>query len=248
MDVVYVIGTGSKWDNNELRYSLRSIEKYGHNVDRVIIVGYCPDWVNRDIVEYIPAEDETKVPAINVFRKISKVWGKVSGHFLLFNDDIFLKGPVDLDRYPVYSKGDMPTPLSVRTIHFGDKRYTNMLLATADIMRRNNLGTTMYSHHAPLHFDYRAYVILELAGVWKELEASERGLSMANLMVSAYVSLDKVPTVPRCDVKLHHLNTPEDLKELDGTDIFSIYDSAIHTGVANYLEKLFPSPCRFEKI
>ena len=44
MDILYVVGTGSKWDNNELRYSLRSIDKYGINIDRVFIVGTKPDF------------------------------------------------------------------------------------------------------------------------------------------------------------------------------------------------------------
>ena len=56
MDILYVIGKGSEWNNNELRFSLRSIAKYGKNIDRVFIVGYKPDFVS-DEVTFIPCDD-----------------------------------------------------------------------------------------------------------------------------------------------------------------------------------------------
>ena len=39
MDVVYILGKGSVWKDNEIRYSLRSIEKHLTGFDRVFIVG-----------------------------------------------------------------------------------------------------------------------------------------------------------------------------------------------------------------
>ena len=50
-DVVYPIGQGSSWKNNELRFSLRSIEKYGINVGKLFIVGELPDFLlGEDII------------------------------------------------------------------------------------------------------------------------------------------------------------------------------------------------------
>ena len=45
VDVLYVIGNGSVADNNELRYSLRCLDRHGKNVGRVIISGDIPDFV-----------------------------------------------------------------------------------------------------------------------------------------------------------------------------------------------------------
>ena len=59
MDILYVVGRGSTWNNNELKYSLRSIAKNGINVDRVFIVGYIPDFINREEVICLPFEDKT---------------------------------------------------------------------------------------------------------------------------------------------------------------------------------------------
>jgi len=52
MDIVYLMGEGySKCNYNELRYSLRSIDKYGKNVDRVYVIGYCPEWLSDEIIK-----------------------------------------------------------------------------------------------------------------------------------------------------------------------------------------------------
>ena len=44
MDIVYILGNGSKFNNEEIRYSLRSLEKFV-NFDRVFIVGECPKFL-----------------------------------------------------------------------------------------------------------------------------------------------------------------------------------------------------------
>ena len=56
MDIVYIIGKGSKWNNQELKYSLRSIAKYGINIGKVFIVGYKPNFVSDEVI-YIPCDD-----------------------------------------------------------------------------------------------------------------------------------------------------------------------------------------------
>ena len=49
IDVVYILGDGSKWGNNEIKYSLRSLEKYGKNIRDVYICGNKPYFVNNKI-------------------------------------------------------------------------------------------------------------------------------------------------------------------------------------------------------
>ena len=56
IDFLYVLGSGSEYNNLELRLSLRSIDKYAHNLGRVFIVGEKPDWIKNVI--HIPVKDE----------------------------------------------------------------------------------------------------------------------------------------------------------------------------------------------
>lgn len=50
VDVLYVIGTGSVNDNNELRYSLRTLERNCPFINRVIISGDVPSFIGGDAV------------------------------------------------------------------------------------------------------------------------------------------------------------------------------------------------------
>ena len=47
IDVVIPLGTGSRWQDNELRYCLRSIEKNLSGVNEVVIVGEKPKWLTN---------------------------------------------------------------------------------------------------------------------------------------------------------------------------------------------------------
>ena len=55
-DVVYVLGKGSSNGNAELRYSLRSVEKFMKGVRNVFVVGYDPGFLSDKVI-YIPTVD-----------------------------------------------------------------------------------------------------------------------------------------------------------------------------------------------
>lgn len=116
MDVVYVLGTGSLWKNNEMRYSLRSIEKYLKGYDNVFIVGECPDWTTNVI--HLPCPDVRKRKELSIMRKIMTACTHqyVSDDFVFFNDDHFVLRPIDtkdikywynstLDERSMYAEG-----------------------------------------------------------------------------------------------------------------------------------------------
>lgn len=94
----------ARWvDNQELRYSLRSLEKYAPWIRRIFIVtdNQCPAWLNRhhpkiqivDHTEILPSE---ALPTYNS-RAIESCIHRIkdlSEHFLLGNDDTMLGAPV----------------------------------------------------------------------------------------------------------------------------------------------------------
>lgn len=102
-------------DKNELKYSLRSLEKYAPWVRNVYIVtnGQIPFWLNLDnpkvkIVQHSDIADEgTVLPtfssaAIETF--IHRIPG-LSKNFLYLNDDIFLGAPLFPDDLTTLSEG-----------------------------------------------------------------------------------------------------------------------------------------------
>ena len=54
VDAVFVIGSGSTADNEELRYALRCVERNCPFVRRVYIVGECPAWIDRSALTHVP--------------------------------------------------------------------------------------------------------------------------------------------------------------------------------------------------
>lgn len=261
MDVVYVIGTGSKWDNNELRYSLRSIEKFASGLGEVYIVGdELPDFLDPKAVHYIQCSDVPGCsPALNVYGKIERffLYTKVD-RFLLSSDDHFFIKPVDFEHWPIHYKGEaMPAEYESG---LGDKRYTQTMIDTRNFMKEKGLDLKYYEGHTNKLYTRAAWRMLfvkyEGNGMYGPdplirhyLLDTKFGISMNSPVAAMHMFLNpSYPCQYRKDIKLRHLNTPDDWEQLKDASSFSVYNSAIHSGVAGFLQVMFPEPSRFEKI
>jgi hypothetical protein len=111
MDLVMVLGKGSKWSNGEARLTLRSVEKNMTGIDRVVIVGEKPEWATDEVL-HIPADDIFS-PYVNadgnIIHKVLQVCKsrKVSNPFLYINDDELVLQPIDANDVPNYHGGDL---------------------------------------------------------------------------------------------------------------------------------------------
>lgn len=90
MDVLYAVRTGD--DNEELRYSLRSLMNLPH--DHVFIAGHRPKWVINTI--HIPTSQEHKPDLTNVNNALiaACMSNALSDDFVFMNDDFFICQPV----------------------------------------------------------------------------------------------------------------------------------------------------------
>ena len=70
VDVVYPLSNGSRWGDNELRFSLRSLEKNLLNLGKVYVVGACPGWLDTNEVVYIPAKGGRGPKDVNIIDKV----------------------------------------------------------------------------------------------------------------------------------------------------------------------------------
>lgn len=102
MDIVYIYkNTGSNSWNQELRYSLRSIDKYLYGVFNVTIIGDEPDWDFKNI-NYIPFktnfqhDNKEIVKNHDISSKIFKAT-ELFDKFILFLDDHYLLKPTTID-------------------------------------------------------------------------------------------------------------------------------------------------------
>lgn len=104
VDIVIPLGVGSLWQDNELRFCLRSISKYLTDYGQIFIIGDCPDFIQNII--HIPATDSIfrKDKDRNIFNKlmIACEQNEISESFLFMNDDHYLLSDLVASEIPYY--------------------------------------------------------------------------------------------------------------------------------------------------
>lgn len=158
MDILYIIGNGSECDNFELRCSLRSVEKYGKNVGKIYVVGYCPDWLSDNVIK-IPHEDTIgKRKEVNILSALLYAidHSDIGEEFLISSDDHYLLKPVDFDNYPFYAK--LYITRSCRHMlpervepQWPGKTYARTLANTCKLCKDHNLSTFNFTLHRNMH-------------------------------------------------------------------------------------------------
>ncbi len=169
MDILYIIGEGcSKCDNQELRYSLRSIERYGNGVSRVFVVGYCPEWLSDEVVK-IPYEQPYKYvnstepnPEVRLAFKCNNIISSVlyavdnsdiGDDFLVSMDDHLYIKKVDFDNYPYYVR--LQKNGSILIPEEGKSVYRKCIVNTGRILREQGLSDYMLVMHRNMHCQRR---------------------------------------------------------------------------------------------
>ena len=235
IDVLYIVGNGSLYRNEELRYSLRSLDKFGQNVGRVFITGECPDFVDQEKVVFTP-ELDIGCPAINHWWKVDQTFRKtdIGDRALLMYDDIFFCKPTDCANYPWRWRGELPT---IRQ----DGEYRRSLYNAAVLLRNDGYPILNYCLHQPCIYEKDKFLSME-----KDFE----GLKMSDIGIS-----------PRCvyanrfvDGKAEYMKDlkirawVKDLDELiKDRDCFSIADNCFRGPVEDWLKKNLPERSRWEK-
>ena len=168
MDIVYILGTQSVWDDNEIRYSLRSVEENLENAGKVFIVGEFPAWMNESQLTHIPAKDPYDHKIKNAVHKILIACNdkRISDNFILMNDDfLFLtKQSVTGNINIGYIDDAQKEHKTRRGYYFRAIRETNQMLKMARIEKPIN-----YEAHYPMIINKKAFrAIMEGIG-WKNI-------------------------------------------------------------------------------
>ena len=159
-DLVYVVGAGSRWQNNELRFSLRSVSANLKNVGNIFIVGEYPDFIKNCI--HVPCEDIFD-PAINadgnMTHKLLKVCKRpdLSEDFLFMNDDFIINQPIAANEIQWLHKGDMALrPPGYWVTQF----YRHRLKRTFEELKASDLSTIQYDYHAPMLMNKLKFILI----------------------------------------------------------------------------------------
>lgn len=242
-DVVYVLGTGSNWNNNEIRFSLRSLEKYGLNVGKVFVVGELPAFLEGRVI-HLPCPDNYP-PSVNADGNIARkvlvacLDSRLSDDFLFINDDHILLSPVILADIPAYHKGDMNL---FPDAYWLANYWRSRLRRTMETLSGKGCTAFHYDCHTPVIFNKTLF-----PRVMAQFPIGEGiGLTMKSLYCNVVSPSNSVQlTTEKKTVFLHY--SEEQLKiRLAGCSLMSFNDCGLNDPLRSWLYARFPNPSRWE--
>lgn len=225
-DLIYILKADI--DTEELKYSLRSVEK-NFPINRVWFVGGQPEGLEPDI--RIPH----KQVGNNKWEMIrSSMWKAVSDErlsedFFLFNDDFFVMEPVDTDSFRNFVDGTLERRIDELHSESGMNAYTRTLFKLEQELK------TM--HEPTMNFDVHLPMLLN-----KEQVRSTLYKCSSPQMRSAIGNINRLPFVIHPDVKVY------DLESVPVNETYlSTNDDTFRKGnVGKYIRETFTTKSRFE--
>ncbi len=226
MDIVYICRKG---ENEELRYSLRSIEKFSPNY-RVWVVGYKPSWYTGN---FMPVED-TSGKFNNIRLALLAVCEnpEISEDFVFMNDDFFLIKPIN--KFITYSGGLLTDKINRYRQINPTSSYVIALKKTLEHLKRSGIKNPIdYDIHVPMVFNKTK--LREVA----YLQVQPRSL---------YGNLYNIASETIRDVKKYSSTSYMSSLSYAGTEypFISTEDKSFAEVKQTILGSMFPNPSRYE--
>lgn len=234
MDIVYVLGKGSVWNDNEIRFSLRSLAKNVRDIGKVFIVGERPNFLKNVI--HIPCEDSCSVAWQNTYKKtlLACKDPRLSENFLHMNDDFFVIEPIKAAEFPFYyNKNRLPQyNLNHRYIAMIEKKQAENL----DVPRKSIFN---FDLHRPIRFNKNLFMNMPVLQP-NSLKFKPR---------SFYCNYYGVPRIGSSDPIVFLYRSIKKYNEaVAGLTDFSILSDVARDPIfQKWIEKRFPEPSYFEK-
>lgn len=231
MDYVYICRAG---DNEELRYSIRSVVKNAtHN--NIWVVGQKPDWYVGNFVN-VP-DTGTKFTNIhNCFSAIADI-GAISDDFVLIEDDMFIVQPVGI--MPIYSGGSMADRIKELQDINPTSRYTKLLQSTYNYIVR------FLKVKDPVNYEIHFPLVMNKQKLSKALRHSV-------FQKSVYGNQFKIGGQVTADVKVHTkgqwLEKSYDFRTGDRPIISTDENDSFDVVYNEVLKDMFPKPSPYERL
>lgn len=237
--IVYPLGYGSRLDNLELRYSLRSIEKFVTGFEKIFIIGQKPDFLNwSERLIHIPFEDKHYSGFLNTWLKMREVaiTAEVSENFLFMNDDFFIVKEMEATEFPMYSSGVDLTERDFFTIPISEiqTRYHQTLRSTGESLVSRELTTYNFATHQPCIFEKAK--ILEL---FREFANEIWGIGLS--FRCCYGNFFKFPRMNNQAVVMKNA-----VRNVHGRESFALCGSSEYKFASKFLQSLYPQESSFE--
>lgn len=225
LDVVYILK--DKLDTDELRYSLRSVERNLPHRKVWFICGQPQGFKPDGKIEHRQAGfskwDQIKSSMWKVLDN-----DEITEDFYLFNDDFFVMKPVK--KFVNMCDGTLVRRIEELVIDCkGYNSYAKTLLKANEELKTLGCPTMNYDLHTPMLIN-------------KEMARNSLNKCSSPQMRSIYGNINRIPYVIHPDVKVYGLDSvPED------PDFLSTNDDTFAKGkIGQYIRETFDKPSRFE--
>jgi hypothetical protein len=234
MDVVYICRNG---ENEELRYSIRSVEKNLPHAN-IWVVGGKPKWYNGKYIQVTQNRSKFQNAKANM-KAISKS-EEISEDFVLMNDDFFILKPVKKIEY--YYGGSLVEKIKYYEATYSSSTYTNMLKRSLETLRVSGIDNPKdYAIHVPFIMNrVKLQEILPLDISWRLAYGNIHGVG--GKIVKTFGDKNK-------DVKVYMKNgLATSLSNNSISDTFLSTDDNSFEHLKPMLQKLFPEASSVEKV
>lgn len=234
-DVVYIVKPND--DNEELRYSLRSLSK-NLNHDKVYFAGHKPAWVQNVI--HIPTIQVLGEKHPNSLRNQMAAYTHpdISDTFYLFNDDHFVMKRHE--EMPILNWGPLDHALT-KLRHTLGPSFAFSMETTQQILLDMGLSTTNYQLHVPCVIPKA-----QLVDVFANFPSpAPNGAWLHQVTLAGNIYQWGGESRER-DVKVHELYVlPQGIER---ADFLSTSDKSFEYGlIGQYIRARFPEKCEYER-
>lgn len=237
MNDIVIPLTKSRTDFLDLKYTLRSIEKFAKNYNEIVIVGEKPKWIQGVIHIAHNDENDLRFKERNIFRKIKASCIKygLTENVCFFNDDHFLLSDMDATDYPYYYKGTCE-----ESYKSNKSMYKSTMYRTMKLLKDRNFPDRNFDTHTPIIYNRSTFL-----NTFSDVDfETPYGFGIKTL----YSSFNNVNPVFMEDMKISKKITLEEARDLcKDRSIVSCTDAAIKTGLGEYLKEIFNKKSSYEK-
>lgn len=214
----------------ELKYALRSIEKYLAGYNDIFIVGDCPKWVRN--VKHIDCREESAKLAKNILNKILHAFTirDVGEDIIQWQDDIFLTMPLRVEDIKYWYEGSLEQAIF--------RHHGNYKAYIENTAKKITEGKPYFDIHAPIIYNI---------DVFQKLAATYDWQTRNFIIKSLYCDLLQEQGVKMHDCKISGPMRYNQIKEkINGSLFFSTSPQGISDEMVEIFEELYPEKSKFE--
>lgn len=252
-DVVYVLGKGSVWCDNEIRYSIRSFRKHFRDLRNIVIVGECPVWL-RDVI-HIPVQDNHAViKDSRMMLKLAEACKdpRVSDRFIFCTDDTLLNADLSFADFKGWHEGEIMYD-AVKDIeehrHVGNhdsslkpSAWYDYVYATGAELKRRNLPDNNYDRaHCPQPVDKAEF--LKVLSQW---DIYNNTFTCSNIYLNCSAIFLGEDIRGRNGKIYNPMATDEIRSYLAEKIVFNFNDHGLTDILKDELQAKFPDPTEYE--